>query len=302
MNVLTCQQVEEHLDLLAAGECDRPTRRAVEQHLDSCPTCAARYAASQRLQGLLDLHWNEAEQLRRLHERIDEAARQTRRPRLLVGPWMQRAAALAALLLVTFGLTLLMPKSDEPSAGSDLTMAVLTLPGARNTMEMKVVPAMVRDAVPPVPLDEKGITLKLPEVRNGDEYRRELLRRQDRGDLPLPPSLPVELTVQNNGPRPLNVQLGGPDAELRLDIQGPGVLRLSAPADVQPALLHQQTLRLAPGHQRRLAVDRLIAGSARHVEYVYLTEPGDYTLTIRLSALVDGKPSWLTSGPIPIRQ
>src|ERR1700691_6046987 len=101
MNVLTCQQVEETLDLLAAGECERPTRRAVEQHLDGCPTCATKFADSQRLQGLLDLHWNEADQLRRLHERIDEAAHQTRRPRLLVGPWMQRGAALAALLLVT---------------------------------------------------------------------------------------------------------------------------------------------------------------------------------------------------------
>src|SRR2546430_9866638 len=122
MNAMACQQVEEQLDLLAAGECDRSTRRAVEQHLEGCAACSASYAESRRLQGMLDLHWNEAEQLDRLRRRLDEADREARRPRRLVLPFVNRAAALAALLLGTFGLALLLPNGNEYRPGSELTL------------------------------------------------------------------------------------------------------------------------------------------------------------------------------------
>src|SRR3954470_9775202 len=122
MNAMTCQQVEEQLDLLAADECDRPTRRALERHLEDCVACSASYAESRRLQGMLDLHWNEADQLDRLRRRIDAADREARRPRRRVLPFVNRVAALAALLLVTFGLALLLPNWNEYRPGSELTL------------------------------------------------------------------------------------------------------------------------------------------------------------------------------------
>src|SRR5207248_1141874 len=55
MNAMTCAEVEEQLDLLAADACDAPMRETLEGHLRDCPTCAAKFSQSKRLQGLLDL-------------------------------------------------------------------------------------------------------------------------------------------------------------------------------------------------------------------------------------------------------
>jgi hypothetical protein len=306
MNAMTCQQVEEQLDLLAAGECDRPTRRAVEQHLDSCAACSASYAESRRLQGMLDLHWNEAEQLERLRGRIDEADRRTDRPRILVLPWARRAAALAAMLLVTFGLALLMPTGSEEQPAIALTVAMAPMRDDGMTREMMkaqvlVAPARATEDAVVAKFDKQENTLTLPKGQSGKEYRRSLRRVQHADELPEPPSLPLELALKNNEARPLNVRLGD-EAQLSLDVQGPeeGVLRLLGPKSEEAAFLPQQTLRLMPGERRTLRVERLVEGSRQHVEYVYLTEPGEYTLTIRLRAVVGREPVWLMSAPIHI--
>ena len=70
MNAITCQEVQEQLDLLAAGECDRPTQEALESHLQQCQACAATYAESRRVLGLLDLHLRQ-DGLERLQQRIE---------------------------------------------------------------------------------------------------------------------------------------------------------------------------------------------------------------------------------------
>jgi hypothetical protein len=306
MNVLTCQQVEEQLDLLAAGECDRATRRAVEQHLESCAACAASYAESQRLQGMLDLHWNEAEQRDRLRRRIDQADRQKEQPRILTLPWLRRASALAAMLLVTFGLALLMPQWNEDQPHIALTVAAAPMRTgemAPGKMEAKALVAPVRtveDAVT-AKFDKQGNTLTLPPGQSGKDYRRSLLRGRDPEELPQPPSLPLELTLKNNESRPLDVRLGD-DAQLALDVNGPdeGVLRLPAPESEEAAFLPRQTLALAPGERRTMRVERLVEGSRQHIKYVYLTQPGEYMLAVRLRAVVGREPVWLTSESIRI--
>src|SRR5262245_25068992 len=97
MNAMTCEQVQKQLDLLAAGACDGATRQTLERHLEACRACAAGYAASQRLLGLLDLHLNPAG-VDRLRRRIDTEARRPRRG------WfvnvVRGAVAAAALVLI----------------------------------------------------------------------------------------------------------------------------------------------------------------------------------------------------------
>jgi Putative zinc-finger len=285
MNGMTCGQVAEHLDLLAAGECDRQTRRAVERHLESCATCSARYAESRRLQGLLALHWNEAEQRNRLRQRVEEADRAMRYPRRLVRSWANRVASLAALLLVTLGLALLLPTGNEQQGGGELAMTAVVM-GGRDVLELKDNPFIAQAPAAVTRFDVKGLTLSLQEVRGGEPQR--------------PPAIGLGLELENTGIKQLDVRLGGADAELRLDVRGTGVLRRVAPDQESPALLQPQALRLAPGERRWLRIERLIAVSGKRVEYVYLTEPGEYTLTIRLRAVVNRVPVILTSGPIRI--
>jgi hypothetical protein len=291
MTPLTCEQVEEQLDLLAAGECDRPTRRAVEAHLESCAACSASYAESQRVQGMLDLHYNETEQQERLRRRIDEADRAARRPRVL--PFVKRAASLAALLLVTFGLALMLPNWKEYRPGSELALLVK----GDGTREMKVGPAVGPEHVQAdatARFQKKEVVLSLPEAQRGDKARRQLRELQSKDELPPPPPVPLGLELKNTGVRPLEVRLGGDELNLSLDVKGPGVLRLPAPDRELPPLPEPQTLRLAPGASHLLPFERLIAGRRGHVEYVYLTEPGEYPLTIRLRVRVDGEPAVLT--------
>jgi hypothetical protein len=305
MNVLTCEQVEEQLDLLAAGECDRPTRRAVEQHLESCAACSASYAESQRLQGMLNLHWNEAEQRERLRRRIVEEEQRTQRPRILVLPRARRAAALAAMLLVTFGLALWMLSGSDGQPAIALTVAMAPMPDnemTRENMKMQtlVAPARAVEERMVAKFDKQENTLILPPGQSGKEYRQSL-RRQRPDELPEPPSLPLELTLTNNESRSLDVRVGE-EAQLALEVQGPaeGVVRLPGPKSEQTTFLPRQSLWLMPGKQRTLRVERLIEGSREHIDYVYLTEPGEYTLTIQLRAVVGRELMWMTSAPIHI--
>ena len=301
MNAMTCQEVEEHLDLLAAHECERPTRRAVEQHLETCPSCAASYAESQRLQGLLELHRNEADRLQRLHRRLDEADRQIQRPRRVVRPWMKQVASLAALVLVTWGLTLLLSSWNEPPAGNGLALVgTIARENGMAREGMKIGPANVRVEVPGQ-VAERDFHLTLPQDQRGAAYEAQLRRWQSEGKLPRPPAFGLELKLTNHSQRPLDVQLGD-DTELRLDVQGPGVLRLPAPPGPKPNFIQPQPWRtLAPGQERSLLLDRLFEGSRHRLDYLYLTEPGDYTLTIHLRALVNREPAWLTSGVLRLK-
>jgi hypothetical protein len=294
--------VEEQLDLLAAGECDRPTRRAVEAHLESCPACSASYAESQRVQGMLDLHYNEAERQARLRRHIGEADRAARRPRVL--PFVNRVASLAALLLVTFGLALLLPNWKEYRPGNDLTVEARVIGDARVLEILKgdpeMAPARAVDMAS-ARLDGKAVHLSLPEAEQGSKFRQQLndLHRKDERP-PLPPPVPLALHVTNTTARPLDLRLDGDGASVSLDVKGPGVARLPAPRGEPPPLL-RKSLRLAPRDGRTLPVERLIAGSRREHEYVYLLDPGKYTLTVRLRGSVNGAPVELTSGPISLQ-
>jgi hypothetical protein len=301
MNAMTCHDVAEQLDLLAAGECDSPTRQAVERHLEQCPACAARYAESQRLQGLLELTWNEAG-LARLRERIEQEDRRTLRS-LMFRPSVRRAAALAALVLLTVGLLWVHPRPERWASEPELQLA-LVIPDTRQEYKST-------SAIEVRPMHDLAAFLKASDAvalaapiragQSGEAFRHELVQAQRDNKLPPPPALPVALALRNTGDRSVEVRLGNADSELTLDVRGEGVVRMPAVGVAAPEFLRPQTFQLAPGEELVVRIDRLIAGERDRLEYIYLTEPGEYTVSARLRVTVGGAGMILRSGPMRVR-
>jgi serine/threonine protein kinase/WD40 repeat protein len=134
----------------------------------------------------------------------------------------------------------------------------------------------------------------------GEAFRRELSQAERDGKLPLPPpiSLVLALKCKDTATRGLNVQLGD---EVALDIQGEGVLRIPATGEAEPEFLRPQTLRLEPGQIHLHRIDRLIAKEGDRLEYIYLTQPGEYALTARMPVMVGDRKLTVRSATIRFR-
>jgi hypothetical protein len=106
MKPLTCSEVEAQIELFAAGECDEPTSSAIREHLADCPHCAEALRPAQQLLGLLDIRFQEAERLERLRQRLAAEQVPVVQSQARILPFLRRAGALAAMLLVAVGLFL----------------------------------------------------------------------------------------------------------------------------------------------------------------------------------------------------
>jgi ferric-dicitrate binding protein FerR (iron transport regulator) len=150
MSPLTCHEVEERIDLCAVGECDAAEQAAVQAHLAHCPACALAYREALQLAGALDLHFQGPERLQRLEDKLEAERRPRRRPLIL--PYPRRVAALAALVLLTFGLQFLAwppRESSGPGMALDIPRAgregpdnkvVAAFPGRENAPEKSTAP------------------------------------------------------------------------------------------------------------------------------------------------------------------
>jgi hypothetical protein len=298
MNAMTCEEVQEQLDLLAAGECDPPTKDALEQHLGTCPACSASYALSQHLLGLLDLHWNE-QGIERLRQRIEQQARPAQKKPRFIRPFIHRSVAVAALLLIAVGLMLWAPIWDTDRNGSEPALALLVhtrkdFPAPEADKHQELAKGHAAQKVVVIPLAARG----------GAALRRELDQAKRDGKLPPPPAISLELVLVNTGKRPVEMRLGDEASTLSLDIPEDGVIRMMAPQTQrpeEPEFMRPQALQLDPGKQHILHIDRLIAGSRGNLEYIYLTEPGEYTLTASLRLTADGHVVTVTGTPVRIK-
>jgi hypothetical protein len=106
MKPLPCSEVEAQIELFAAGECDEPTSSAIREHLAGCPRCAEAFRSAQQLLGLLDLRFQEDERLERLRQRLAAEQVTVVQSKARILPFLRRAGALAAMLLVAVGLFL----------------------------------------------------------------------------------------------------------------------------------------------------------------------------------------------------
>ncbi len=315
MNAMTCEEVQEQLDLLAAGECDPPTKDALEQHLGACSACSASYAQSQRLFGLLDLHWND-QGVERLRQRIEQQARPSHQKpgsqaqlrnqsRIQFGnqrrvrPFIHRSVAVAALFLIAVGLMLWAPIWDTDRKGSEPALALLVhtrkdFPAPEADKHQELAKGHAAQKVMVIPLAARG----------GAAFRRELDQAKRDGKLPPPPAISLELVLVNTGKRPVEMRVGDEASTLSLDIPEDGVIRIKVPQTQrpeEPEFMRPQALQLDPGKQHVLHIDRLIAGWRGNLEYIYLTEPGEYTLTASLRLTVDGHVVTVTGTQVRIK-
>jgi hypothetical protein len=121
MNALTCDQVQDEIELFAADECDAPTRAAIQQHLVGCPACAEALDETQQMLGLLTLRLREPASLARLRQRIGTEAKKQRQPTIII--FLGRAAAFAAALMLTVGTYFWLSPAQKFSA--DMTTVAM---------------------------------------------------------------------------------------------------------------------------------------------------------------------------------
>jgi hypothetical protein len=293
MSLPACHDIREQLDLYTARECDEAAARAVGEHLARCPDCARAHDQLRELLGLLDLHFQEPDRLRRLHDRLraEDARRGVRRQ-----PVVRRVSALAALVLLTFTLSWwsgsVVRHSPGDTAGT-LALSIRRAPGPERAPAVAMVRGNPQAREQPYILDLGGGT---PE-----ELTRRLRADEGSDRLPPPPAVNLTLVLRNTGHRPLRVAVGGETTELRLVLQGPGVVRVRARAQVVPEQLAPGVVTVLPGRELTLQVPRLIEGSRDGVRYVYWTRPGDYTLTVHYRLAVAPAPAGARRAVIPGR-
>ncbi len=286
MSDWTCDKVEGWIDLYAAGEADGPTRAAVGRHLKACPACAESHQHAQQLLGLLDQGAQESERLERLWSRLGAEPVRARRPASLR---LWRAAALAASVLVAVGLSGWLGLGG-PGESAGPQVAVLKPAGARfapRGPEAMMAPGMEAkevDAGPPgAAEDEVVYTLDLAG-KTPDELRRGILAAARAGEPSPPPEVNLEVTIPNTGRGLPPLDFAARDTELVLDLQGPGVVRVAASHAPAP-LARLKTVVFTPGDSYVLQIRKLAERSPGAVHYLYWTEPGEYTLTVRLRVM-----------------
>lgn len=113
MTPLTCTEADALIDLYAADACDAAETAAVSAHLATCPSCEAAVERSRELIAGLDWRARETPARERLRDAIEAEARPRFRPRAAPVTWSRRLGALAALLLVVLGLTILLAPRTE---------------------------------------------------------------------------------------------------------------------------------------------------------------------------------------------
>jgi hypothetical protein len=208
-------------------------------------------------------------------------------------PFVRRAIAVAAVFLIAVGLVWWLPRGNDDGKDSEPQFALLVQSGKPRLKAL--LPAQIRDkateAVAIVPL----------AARNGEAFREDLKQAQRGDKLPLPPEVALELVLVNAGKRAVEVRLGDAGSELSLDVPGEAVVRVTAPKAELPAALRPQTLQLEEGQRHVIHIDRLVAGSPGKLEYIYLTEPGEYKLTARLRLTADGRAATVTAEPVRIK-
>jgi hypothetical protein len=274
MKTLDCSAVEDLLDLYAAGECDPRSRNDVHAHLAGCEPCRHKLDETRQIVGLIGLHYRTPAALARLKQRIEEEAHP--RPAVIrLRPRINTFAAVAALVLVTFGLGLWLPVLSLPAGRPEPRIELALVSSLKANGGDPRVAMMMKKAVP-------------------------AMERGKRQEPPLPPRLSRGLVLRNPQAYPLTVDLGA--ADIVLDLKGPGVRREKGKA---PTKVESDVRTIPPGGETPLPVERLVSRLAGRTEYLYPTKPGDYTLWahVYVPAWREGHPEeesrlLLKAGPI----
>ncbi len=135
MDPQTCAQVQDDIELFAAGECDPATAALVSRHLAACPACARALEESRQMLGLLELRLREPDGLERLRDRLHAEERKRRSARFVT---VARVAAVAAVLLLIVGVYTWVASTVDRGPGTPAVVAAAQLgPGAGAVYEVR---------------------------------------------------------------------------------------------------------------------------------------------------------------------
>lgn len=105
---MTCQEIRSFLGAQADGELDLVRSLEIERHLRDCPACARTYGAIQELRMAvktrLPYYRAPAELMWRVQAAVAEAGREASRPTAARTSWRLWSMALAAAIVLVFGL------------------------------------------------------------------------------------------------------------------------------------------------------------------------------------------------------
>jgi hypothetical protein len=225
------------------------------------------------VESLLDWHFRADAGLSRLRRRLRS---EKKRPAVVL-KFARRFAAVAALLLITWGLV----GGLSPLSGPGLVPSsdvVATLQRDSGLPDHAVVKAFNLEKLMPGRGTEEA-AFKTFTFQEGDPPSR-----RQRGDkVPPGPRVELLLEVHNRGQRPLELKVGGQRTRLRLDLEGPGTQTLLGVkmADGQlPPFLSERSIQLQPGSSYFLPIPYLVGGQRGELQGVYWTAPGRYRLTV----------------------
>lgn len=238
-----------------------------------------------RLEAQLDWHYRAGAGLDRLKTRL----RQEGKPYARVLPFVRRFAAVAALLLVTLGLTSRLTSPGDQRQGTIPGVFASLMP-ARDSRVLEH--AIAKPAAPNRAAPEARAALTVPPVPD-----RLLALRG--GQLPAGPRVDLLLEVHNGSGKPIALDAGGPRTMLRLDLRGPATKSLFGKADAPP-FLERRLVRLEPGESYFLPIPYLVGGQRGQLQGVYWTRPGRYTLSVlyRVGLAEERKDLYVSSPPI----
>jgi hypothetical protein len=125
---------------------------------------------------------------------------------------------------------------------------------------------------------------------------------------PPPPQVKLAVSLRNDGPGALFVELGGERFAWWVSVSGPGVVRVPAPAGEGHPFGKARRVTVPAGQELTLKLDRLLSRVDGRAWYTYCTVPGDYRITASARVLAAREPEmrraeWLTlrSQPVTFR-
>jgi hypothetical protein len=103
-----------------------------------------------------------------------------------------------------------------------------------------------------------------------------------RGVMPTPPLVDLILEIRNKGSKKVTAYVDGPNAQLTLELKGPGALSAKIKQDGVSTTDAADTVTLAPGRSYSIPIKQLKVGTVLEPQYLYWTKPGEYTLSATL--------------------
>lgn len=295
MNPMTCNEVDEQIEMFAAGECDPPAASAIRRHLSGCARCIKAEMEARQFLDMMNLRLQEPDRLQRLLERIEnlDAAPQAdtletcpteptsmpRRRRTRSSRQIWFAIAASILLPIGIGVWLTPPAESPGQAQTQLTVALLPAPTVRGPE--RLVPAPAIDAV------KQSLTFEfVPDGKSSQQYRTHVVDAAGHNKHVAPPEVHQLLQIHNPTEHPIRLRFDDERTALRLSLTGPGVLRVNAPPDVDP-FAGLGLVELQSHATYALPITRLLDGTRRAPDYLYWTEPGEYHLRASLRVAVE---------------